>query len=347
MSRMFPDFNELLDPTTNCRRQRNTCLRPLHGFTLVELLVVIAIIGVLIGLLLPAVQSAREAARRISCANNLKQVGMAVHNFHDSHQKLPPTSAGYAKLPWTGLLLPYLEMAAVYDRITLSADVDDASNSILTTAESAVGQYVCPTRSRPRVITTLTSGLNGPVSDYAVTVWFDTTGNINGGGADHFWYAIAGSYTTAPASWQVGADTSASITFSALKVTKTIGKIVGRTSLKDVTDGTSKTVMIGEKALPSSMPSGCCSWTAHEVGMYDNRSSFRELSVARSMRKVLTKTADYTPSESTAGFGSWHPGVCHFLFVDGAVRALSNDTSTAVLGQIAKSADGQPTGAID
>ena len=317
------------------------------GFTLIELLVVIAIIGVLVGLLLPAVQQAREAARRSSCANNLKQVGLAVHNFHDAYKKLPPTSAGYEKLPWTGLLLPYMELTTIYDRITLSDNVTAGSNSILTTAESAVGQYVCPTRSRPRVITTLTNAMNGPVSDYAVTVWFDTTGNINGGGADHFWDAIKGANTPVAASWQGGADTSASRTFSALKVTKTMGKIVSRTSLKDVTDGTSKTVMIGEKALPSSMPSGCCSWTAHEVGMYDNRTTWKEVSVARSMRKVLTKTADYTPSEATAGFGSWHPGVCHFLFVDGAVRALSNDTSTAVLGQIAKYADGQPTGAID
>ncbi|NBS33800.1 MAG: DUF1559 domain-containing protein, partial [Planctomycetia bacterium] len=313
----------------------------------IELLVVIAIIGVLVGLLLPAVQQAREAARRSSCANNLKQVGLAVHNFHDAYKKLPPTSAGYEKLPWTGLLLPYMELTTIYDQITLSDNVTAGSNSILTTAESAVGQYVCPTRSRPRVITTLTNAMNGPVSDYAVTVWYDNNGDINGGGADYFWDAIKGANTSNAASWQVGADTSASRTFSALKVTKTMGKIVGRTSLKDVTDGTSKTVMIGEKALPSSMPSGCCSWTAHEVGMYDNRTTWKEVSVARSMRKVLTKTADYTPSESTAGFGSWHPGVCHFLFVDGAVRALSNDTSTAVLGQIAKSADGQPTGAID
>ena len=88
------------------------------GFTLIELLVVIAIIGVLVGLLLPAVQQAREAARRSSCANNLKQVGLAVHNFHDGYKKLPPTSAGYAKLPWTGLLLPYLEQL-IPEQITL------------------------------------------------------------------------------------------------------------------------------------------------------------------------------------------------------------------------------------
>ena len=322
------------------------------GFTLIELLVVIAIIGVLVGLLLPAVQQAREAARRSSCANNLKQVGLAVHNFHDAYKKLPPTSAGYEKLPWTGLLLPYMELTTIYDQITLSDNVTAGSNSILTTAESAVGQYVCPTRSRPRVITSLTNtdpdGLNGPVSDYAVTVWYDTTGDINGGGADHFWDAIKGTTSRNVNTWQVGADASEARTFSPLKVTKTMGKIVGRTSLKDVTDGTSKTVMFGEKALPSSMPGNCCSSTKWEVGMYDNRTMYREGSVARSLRnKPLTTTTDFVPTGANNGFGSWHPGVCHFLFVDGAVRALSNDTSTAVLGQIAKSADGQPTGAID
>jgi prepilin-type N-terminal cleavage/methylation domain-containing protein/prepilin-type processing-associated H-X9-DG protein len=327
------------------RRSRQILFR--RAFTLVELLVVIAIIGVLIGLLLPAVQAARESARRTSCANNLKQVGLAAHNFHDAYNKLPPISAGYEKLPWTGLLLPYMELTTIYDQITLSDNVTAGSNSILTTASSAVGQYVCPTRSRPRVITTLTNAMNGPVSDYAVTVWYDSNGDINGGGIDDFGGAIKGPASTNVNVWEGGADAFATKTFSPLKLTKSMGKIVSRTALKDVTDGTSKTVMFGEKALPSRMPSGCCSWDAHEVGMYDNRATWREVSVARSMRKVLTNTADYTPGDNTLGFGSWHPGVCHFLFVDGAVRGLSNDTSTAVLGQIAKSADGQPTGAID
>jgi type II secretory pathway pseudopilin PulG len=134
---------------------------------LVELLVVIAIIGVLIVLLLPAVQAARESARRSACSNNLKQVGLAVHTFHDVRRALPPLSIGYEKLDWAGLLLPMLEMTPVYNRLTLTSNVTSATNSILTTGSAAVAAYVCPSRARPRVITTMTNAMNGPVTDYA------------------------------------------------------------------------------------------------------------------------------------------------------------------------------------
>jgi len=88
-----------------------------RAFTLVELLVVIAIIGILIALLLPAVQAAREAARRMQCTNHLKQVGLAVHNFHDARKGLPPTTTGYHQPSWWVWILPYLEQQAVYDQI--------------------------------------------------------------------------------------------------------------------------------------------------------------------------------------------------------------------------------------
>src|ERR687898_633618 len=97
--------------------------RAMRGFTLVELLVVIAIIGILVALLLPAVQAAREAARRSQCVNNLKQIGIAIHNYHDAHKKLPPGSPLVGpnddpQLPgmtWAGLILPYMEEGAIYD----------------------------------------------------------------------------------------------------------------------------------------------------------------------------------------------------------------------------------------
>jgi prepilin-type N-terminal cleavage/methylation domain-containing protein len=112
-----------------------------HAFTLVELLVVIAIIGILMGLLLPAVQSAREAARRLSCFNNMKQVGLAIHQYHEVHRTLPPGWMGVDpvrhKLPfaggepgwgWASFLLPFLEQGSLADRIDKTRPISDSWN---------------------------------------------------------------------------------------------------------------------------------------------------------------------------------------------------------------------------
>lgn len=94
------------------------CRRP--GFTLVELLVVLAIISLLVGLLLPAVQKAREAANRISCANNLKQIGLAMHHYHDTQGFLPPTRLAEQQATWAVLILPYLEQDNLYRQWNLA-----------------------------------------------------------------------------------------------------------------------------------------------------------------------------------------------------------------------------------
>lgn len=133
------------------------------GFTLIELLVVIAIIAILIALLLPAVQQAREAARRTQCKNNLKQLGLALHNYHDTHNRFPPTQimVHYAgpnntnPVPrnhtWMSLVLPYLEQSALYNSINFSAPMfDQATNTFqtLTTGETIVSRqvpgFICP-----------------------------------------------------------------------------------------------------------------------------------------------------------------------------------------------------------
>jgi prepilin-type N-terminal cleavage/methylation domain-containing protein len=126
------------------------------GFTLIELLVVIAIIGVLIGLLIPAVQSAREAARRTQCTNNLKQVGVAMHNYLSTHATFPPIVVlprVRTTQPWSGLtrLLPYIEQENLFNAINWSRDFEFTSNATLAATKVAV--FLCPSeindRARP------------------------------------------------------------------------------------------------------------------------------------------------------------------------------------------------------
>jgi prepilin-type N-terminal cleavage/methylation domain-containing protein len=130
------------------------------GFTLVELLVVIAIISILIGLLMPAVQSARESANRIKCANNLKQIGLAIHLYHDQANRLPPSRRTMKESPsWAWLILPQLEQENLYKQwpagwsypglapgTTITSDVVSSVGKILSTA---VPIYSCPSFRPP------------------------------------------------------------------------------------------------------------------------------------------------------------------------------------------------------
>ena len=121
---------------------------PTRGFTLIELLVVISIIAVLIALLLPAVQAAREAARRAQCTNNLKQIGLALHNYHDTHNVLPPGyiyQQGYAVggFGWASMVLPHLEQMSLFNSINFGVAAWSAVNS--TACVTVVNSYQCPT----------------------------------------------------------------------------------------------------------------------------------------------------------------------------------------------------------
>ena len=128
-----------------------------RGFTLIELLVVIAIIAVLIALLLPAVQAAREAARRAQCVNNLKQLGLAIHNYESTNNVLPPqmsmlfnsTGAVAWKSQWgvTSRILPYLEGSALYSAINYNNKTTDVSNA--TAVSQSVKTFLCPSEVNP------------------------------------------------------------------------------------------------------------------------------------------------------------------------------------------------------
>ena len=139
------------------------------GFTIVELLVVIAIIGILVSLLLPAVQAAREAARRASCKNNLRQIGLALINYHDTRGSFPPESVGDPRAhSWVPHILPFIEQINLYSQYDWNVDWDDAAN------QPAVNRHIsflhCPsTAGDEHRLDDIGGGLTASTSDYAPT----------------------------------------------------------------------------------------------------------------------------------------------------------------------------------
>jgi prepilin-type N-terminal cleavage/methylation domain-containing protein len=162
-----------------------------RGFTLVELLVVIAIIGILVALLLPAIQAAREAARRTQCSNHLKQIGLAVHNFHDAQKGLPPLLLGRRRPSFWAVLLPYMEQQSVWNQISFTdtpADsIADGANSghILTSREAVVPGYFCPSRRTAANGFKTVGDMQGPLGDYAVALWYEQDANLTRPGWDN------------------------------------------------------------------------------------------------------------------------------------------------------------------
>jgi prepilin-type N-terminal cleavage/methylation domain-containing protein/prepilin-type processing-associated H-X9-DG protein len=145
-------------PPCSHHATRTASRRATGGFTLVELLVVIAIIGVLVSLLLPAVQAAREAARRMQCTNNLKQMGLALHNFHDTHRKFPLSNPmttrpgdglAFIQYPWQLQILPYLEGGNLYDQWNHELGFAEGTNRVLLTTPVSV--YKCPSSPTPSI----------------------------------------------------------------------------------------------------------------------------------------------------------------------------------------------------
>ncbi|MGL4944620.1 MAG: DUF1559 domain-containing protein [Thermoguttaceae bacterium] len=321
------------------------------GFTLVELLVVIAIIGVLVALLLPAVQAAREAARRMTCTNNLKQFGLGVHNFIDSSGgMLPPVVIHESRPGFFVLLMPYMEQNATYDRIYAKGQESALQDPSVTTgtnlararyyswwlnllddtdrkAYGSVPIFKCPSR-RTGVQMTTTTDLPempiGPCGDYACIV---RRRNLPAGNLD--WIYCFNS----------GDGGMADLHFGPLRVARLMGTNTNNNKPRDKMswwkDGSSNQLVVGEKHVPQDVIGKCdgnaglhtqgdCS--IFTVAGWGAPSAVRQMGDGQRLAKGPNDYLSPNNPFHNYGFGSSHAGVCNFLLGDGAVRSVSNTT---------------------
>lgn len=270
-----------------------------RGFTLVELLVVIAVIGVLVSLLLPAVQAARESARRSQCSNNMKQIALAVHQYHDANKSLPLASIWMTKYysAFTAIL-PYMEQKGLYKLYDVKRSAFDPHNAGVV--QQRVSMYLCPSMLLPRTVPLMTAGETGAPGSYAV----------NAGSKSGWLSPQNGAFTF---------DTEFGTNFSMIK------------------DGLSKTLMIGELDYSlknymwssSSAMAGQVRWGVVQWGIgYPGYSVGTTVGVYDSDELV-------TGFNEFETFRSEHTDGAQFALVDGSVRFVSRFTDATVLDAMA------------
>ena len=271
------------------------------AFTLVELLVVIAIIGVLVGLLLPAAQTARESARRAQCTSNLKQVGLAIANFESTRKVFPcgrpardPTCYS-----WAFALLPWLEEQATFDAWVPGVPVYDDRNS--RAMRTTVAVYYCPSRRAPAADRNFDDNDRPPVVTAA---------------------AAGGDYAANAGTWFLyvsdpGCDPRQAgpiHTFSKVRAVQ-------------VTDGLSKTFAVGDRHIPPPDPARG-DLAQHDQGDTAFFAGDTPSTIFRDTYRGLAASAD---DRSARKFGSRHPGITTFLYLDGHVEPIDNQTPSDVL----------------
>jgi prepilin-type N-terminal cleavage/methylation domain-containing protein len=307
-----------------------------RAMSLVELLVAIAIIGVLVALLLPAVQAAREAARRTQCTNNLKQIGLAVHNFHDAKKCVPPTfTSGRGHATWLVWILPFLEEIQVYDARDPKMSFYAQPDSVL---QCQVALYFCPShRSPPQISLGESRGSvtkAGALGDYAMCGGDGTISPYYDGGPR------VGNGIGYPT--HAGPPLTTTAIFSgSFPNEKCLNWRVFR-RFKDVTDGLSHTLLAGEKHVhPDHV--GDFVWGDGCIWNDDNAAPNTRV-VGAGFGLTLSPTDSTVPNNSSDHawrFGSSHAaGICQFVFCDGSVQAFSPETSTTALSYLANIRDG-------
>ncbi len=328
-----------------------------QGFTLVELLVVIAIIGVLVALLLPAVQAAREAARRTQCANNLKQIGLATHNFEDTFKALPPLRIAGAEgwATYFVLIMPYMEQVNTQNLWDLKRKYAVQS---VAARQTQIKSYYCPSRRSGGL--SLQQGFSPlqttpPTTvDASTEVRFSAANNLPGAVGDYA--ACIGDMRGEPnnpqqRNWFNVRSNGAIIIATPLPApsnptaaTTQVTQWTSNTRLASVEDGTSNTFLAGEKHVPNKLfghlkvgdgPIYSGAWSA-----FPGRIAGFEDPLARGPDD-LTQSTGPVDGPYARRFGSWHPGICQFVFVDGSTRMVRVTIDTANLRRYAVRNDGE------
>lgn len=283
--------------------------RDRRGFTLVELLVVIAIIGILVGLLLPAVQAAREAARRMSCSNNLRNVSLAIHNYHDAHRKLPYLGFDQFELDsisWVGRILPYIEQNPLYETLNFSGRVNGGNNQLYRTAKLPI--MSCPSENMVLGESNATDWCHQRAS-YAVCVGNSNYNQDHPNNWDGLWtYQNGGAAFRVDRNFDLGA----------------------------VSDGTSNTVMLSEVPINQNT-SG---WQGmYAVTIYTSGAGFTGYLTPNTRSSVdggrrCWNPTDYVKRVNCHGAGNWrsatfaamslHTGGVHTGLFDGSVQFVSD-----------------------